>query len=416
MPEVHNDAARAAAAPCTCLVPCAAAIVWGIMMYHRADGQIEIRRVTISDRSAVREFCRFAKRLYRDCPYWVPWFDRALERIIARRHSFFEHSDGECFLVQRTYSRQRRTVGRFALLEPRRFNDYRHKHDARFYFFDLEDDRQVAAAIFDFAAHWARKRGLTRLIGPQGFSGFTGAGILIDGFDQPAAMTMMNYTRPYYRGLIEGAGFGKYKDFVSARIVVDDYTASAKQQRVMELVMKRNRFEVPEFTNKREFRAVAREIGRIYNESWQDHEEFVPLTERELAELVDDLLLVTDPALIKVIRRERDIVGFILGFPDLTPALQKARGRLNPLSLRRILRDKKRTRCFIINGIGILPEYRNQGGTSLLFSTMEKSLRDRGVISIEMTQIAETTALMLAAMRDLGGRVYKTHRVYQREL
>ncbi|TVQ38698.1 MAG: N-acetyltransferase [Spirochaetaceae bacterium] len=385
-------------------------------MKGSSEGQIDIRQVSISERGAVREFCDFPKRLYRNCPCWVPWFDRGLRRIIAAEHPFFEHSDGACFLVRRGSGTGCRTVARFALLEPRRFNQYRSKRDARFYFFDTENDPQVATAVFDFAAQWAHKRGLTRLIGPQGFSGFTGAGILIDGFERPAAMTMMNYTFSYYRPLIEGAGFSKYKDFVSAELIAAQFTPSQKQQRVMELVMKRNRFRVPQFRNRREFRAAAAEIGRIYNQSWEDHDEFVPLTERELKELTDDLLLVTDPGLIKVMRRDDQIVGFILGFPDVTRALQRAGGRLNPLSLCRILRARKRTRTFIINGVGILPEFRNQGGTALLFSTIERSLRERGVLSAEMTQIAETTELMLAAMRDLGGRVYKTHRVYQRAL
>lgn len=397
------------------------------MTHADARTDIKIVPVSVSSPRTLSEFCDFPKRLYRNCPHWVPWFDRGLRRIVERRHSFFEHSDGDCFLVQRSDAAAARTVGRFALLEPRRFNRFRSKRDARFYFFDIENDPGACSAAFAFAAQWAQRRGLTRLIGPQGFSGFTGAGILIHGFDRPAAMTMMNYTFPYYRDLIEAAGFSKYKDFYSAELIAAQFTPSVKQQRVMELVMKRNRFSVPQFHNKREFRAAALEIGRIYNQSWEDHEEFVPLTERELTELVDDLLLVTDPSLIKVMRRdtprdtdgrprEPDVVGFILGFPDLTQALQRAGGRLNPLSLWRILRQKKRTRNFIINGVGILPEYRNQGGTTLLFSTLERSLRRRGVISAEMTQIAETTELMLAAMRDLGGRVYKTHRVYQRLL
>jgi hypothetical protein len=33
-----------------------------------------------------------------------------------------------------------------------------------------------------------------------------------------------------------------------------------------------------------------------------------------------------------------------------------------------------------------------------------------------MTQIADTTSLMLSDMQTLGGTVYKTHRVYKRDL
>ncbi len=361
---------------------------------------------------AEKEFLQLPFTVYKDNPHYVPWFNRTIKKIISKNHPFFEHSEGEFFIAKR----KEETVGRMALLEPKKFNEYQNKRDARFYFFEIKDDLGAARELFTFAEEWAMKRGLDRLIGPQGFSGFTGAGILIDGFDQPAAMTMMNYHLPYYHELLESTGFVKYKDFYSAEIDAKTQMLPQKYKTFAELAKKRGRFTVPEISTKQELHQIAKEVGRLYNESWEDHEEFCPMTQAEMNQLMEELLQITDPSLIKVIRKDEKLVGFVLAFPDLSGALKRANGKINPLILRNLTKEKHRTNKFIINGLGILPKYRKNGGIAILFNEIAKSLREHKVRSAEMTQIAETTDLMVSNIEKLGARIYKTHRVYRKNL
>jgi hypothetical protein len=361
---------------------------------------------------AEKEFLQLPFTVYKDNPHFVPWFNRSIKKIIAKNHPFFEHSEGEFFIARR----EEETVGRIALLEPKKFNDYQHKKDARFYFLETKDDLGAARELFTFAEEWAMKRGLDRLIGPQGFSGFTGAGVLIDGFDQTASMTMMSYHLPYYRELLESVGFEKYKDFYSAEIDAKKQILPQKYKTFAELAKKRGRFSVPELSTKQELQAVAREVGRLYNESWEDHEEFCPMTEAEMNRLMEELLEVTEPSLVKVIRREEELAGFVLAFPDLSAALKRANGKVNPLILRNLMKEKQKATKYLINGLGILPQYQKNGGIAILFNEMAKTLREHEVSTAEMTQIAETTDLMLSNIKKMGARIYKTHRVYQKKL
>jgi len=361
---------------------------------------------------AEKDFLQLPFVVYKDNPHYVPWFNRTLKKIISKNHPFFEHSDGEFFIAKR----EDETVGRIALLEPTKFNQYQNKQDARFYFFEIKDDLGAARELFTFAEEWALQRGLDRLIGPQGFSGFTGAGVLIEGFDETAAMTMMNYHHPYYRELLESVGFEKYKDFYSAEIDAETQILPQKYKTFAELAKKRGRFTVPDLTSKQELHEVAREVGLLYNASWEDHEEFCPMTPAELDQLMEELLQITDPSLIKVIRSGDDLAGFILAFPDLSEALKRANGKINPLILHNITKEKHRTRKFLINGIGILPKYQKNGGIAILFNEIAKSLRTHQVKKAEMTQIAETTDMMVNSIKKLGARIYKTHRVYQKKL
>jgi GNAT superfamily N-acetyltransferase len=333
-----------------------------------------------------------------------------MRRLFARKNPFFRHSDGEFFVAYHGGT----PLGRIGLFENRNFNRYTGNRDARFYFYDAENSQTVADALFDLAENWTRSRGLTRLIGPQGFSSMAGGGILIQGFDQMPAMTMMGYNYPYYQSLLESAGFTKYKDFVSAHLDPRTYRTPEKISRVASIAMKRGGFDLPRIRTRRQMRSLALEIGRLYNESWRDHEEFAPLTEEELLELSSDLMLVTDPKLLQVIRKGDELAGFVLTFPDLTEALIRGKGKLNPLKLWSILREKHRTSRVIINGLGIHPRYRNNGGTAILYHALEKSVRGMGreFVGADLTQVAETTELMLSDLETLGAKIYKRHRVY----
>ena len=359
-----------------------------------------------------KEFIQLPFIVYKNNPHFVPWFNRSLKQIIAGRHPYFNHSQGEFFIARR----DKETVARIALLEPKKFNDYQGKKDARFYFFETKDDLRAVSELFSFAEDWARKRKLNRITGPQGFSGFTGAGILVDGFDETAAMTMMNYHLPYYRELIEGVGFEKYKDFFSAEINAELQCLPQKYRIFADLAMKRGRFHTPELKSKKELQVIAREIGELYNNSFGDREEFCPMTRAEIDFMMDDLITATDPSLVKILRHGEELAGFILAFPDISESMKQAEGRLTPLTIRSMMKEKKRTTRFLINGIGILPKYQKSGGIAILFNEITKALRANNVSRAEMTQIAETTDLMISSIRKLDARIYKTHRVYEKHL
>ncbi len=47
---------------------------------------------------------------------------------------------------------------------------------------------------------------------------------------------------------------------------------------------------------------------------------------------------------------------------------------------------------------------------------LEKIASSRQFLSVGAVQIAETIEIMLANLRTLGSRIYKVHRIYQRDL
>ena len=75
----------------------------------------------------------------------------------------------------------------------------------------------------------------------------------------------------------------------------------------------------------------------------------------------------------------------------------------------------RRTKWVAMNGAGILPEFQGRGGNALLYSEMEKTVSEFGFEHADLTQVAETAVQMRSDLVNLGGKLYKTHRVYGKE-
>lgn len=376
---------------------------------------IEILRIAKDDRQHVKQFVEFPYRFYRTCPQWVPpLFTDAYLPLNPKKHPFYEHSQAEFFLAVQ----DEEVVGRIAALENKPFNQYHGLRDAEFYFFDSVDNPAVAAALFGAVFDWARERGLDRVLGPKGMSAFDGYGILVDGFAHRQMMTMMNYNYPYYSGLVEGQGFEKEVDFVSCFLEAERFRMPERVARIARRVIERGTLEVKTFATKSELRKWAPRIGAAYNRAFVSNWEYYPLTQREIDFVMDNIALVADHRLIKIITAGDEVVGFLFCFPDVSAGLQRARGRLLPLGLFHLLREMRRARIVAGNGMGILPQYQGHGGNALLYYEMGKTVLGPHYRFefAEMTQVAETAVQMRADLKNLDGVEYKTHRVYRKVL
>jgi hypothetical protein len=80
--------------------------------------------------------------------------------------------------------------------------------------------------------------------------------------------------------------------------------------RIVERVKSRNNLDVHRFESKKELKAWAPKIGKLYNDSFVNNWEYYPLTDREIQFLLENILLVADPRLIKIITHKDDAIVF----------------------------------------------------------------------------------------------------------
>ena len=148
-------------------------------------------QIDLSNKEQVRDFLSLPFSIYRDIPQWVPPLQMDEKaRLDPGRFPYYKHSQA-CFLL--AYQRSdpadegSRPVGRLAVLDNRRYNEFNHESTAFFYLFECEDNPSAAAGLFEAGFAWARSRGLTRILGPKGFTPLDGFGLLVKGFEHRPA-------------------------------------------------------------------------------------------------------------------------------------------------------------------------------------------------------------------------------------
>lgn len=375
---------------------------------------LQIEMIDTRNKGQVRQFVKFHYDLYKNCPQWVPPFISDVEMMLNReKHPFHEHSDADFFIAKRGDQ----VVGRIAVIENKPYNQVHDTHQAAFYLFDAINDQEVANALFDRACEWAHQRGLNKIVGPKGFSPFDGYGIQIEGNDRRQMMNMMNYNFAYYQTLVETYGCDKEVDFVSCYVARDIFQLPEKIHTLVERVKERNSFEIKRFKSKKELIDWSWRIGEAYNKTFVNNWEYYPLSHNEIKFVADTLVAVADPRLIKIITRKEEVVGFLLGFYDISAAMQRHGGHLYPWAIADLLLDMKRTEWISLNGVGVLPQYHGRGGNYLLMEEMVQTIQEfKQFRHAELTQVAETAVQMRRDLENVGGKAYKNHRVFRKAI
>jgi hypothetical protein len=374
---------------------------------------VQIIKLDTSRARDARRFVQFPFDLYRDAANWVPPLGSdARKQVDPRRNPFFMHSEADFFLAQQGNE----VVGRVVVMENRNYNNYHKTRYGFFFLFETIDDQSVADALYGTAFDWCRARGLTKIIGPKGFTVFEGMGILIDGFEHlPAMGVPWNY--PYYGRLTENAGLEKELDFTSYYVHIPDFEMPERMARLVERVEQRRGLRARAFQTKAEVRDSVMEIVDTYNSVFTDNWEYVPVTREEAESVAAQMLQIARPDLVKLIlNREDQMVGFLLAFINIGRALQRCKGRLFPFGWFHVLRELRRSEYLDVNGIGILEQYRGLGGNIIMFNELYKSLGHEQFEHADFTQMADFVVRMLSDASTLGGKPYKVHRVYRKAL
>ncbi len=378
----------------------------------------DLRIVPVTTEQQRRTFASFPWRLYRNDPNWVPYIlsDR-LKLLNPARHPFWEHAEGQLFLAMRGQE----VVGTISAHINRRHNEV-HKDKVGFFgFFEVVDDRAVAEALLVQAAAWLRARGMDAIRGPENPSQNEESGLLIDGFDLPPVV-MMTYNPRYYQALLEQAGFQKAQDLFAWDILTNifDYDVQnlpRKFVRVADEARKRPNLVLRKMDMKN-FDHEVELAKQVYNAAWEQNWGFVSMTDREFEQLGEELKFIIDPDLVYLAEVDGKVAGFSLGVPDANQALLKARPQPNtwsfPWTVVKLLWHKRKINSFRLVAMGVVPDYRTLGIDALFYVETARQAFQKGYQRCEMSWILESNDMMNRIIERLGGKVYKTYRIYQK--
>jgi hypothetical protein len=373
---------------------------------------MRIRKIDTDNRSDIRKFIRFPLQLYKGNPYFCPALESEARFPLERgKHPFYQHSAADFFLAES----EGQVLGRIAAVHNTRHNEYRNVKTAFFWAFDVVDDFQAAEKLFEAVFDWAQARDRETVLGPRGLTGSDGAGVLVEGFDQRAVMGIP-YNFPYYDDFISRLGFQKLTDHISGY-------ASARTElppRLFEIAEKieaRRGYRVRDFATKDEMKAWAPRVLAVHEAAFAGTHEWHPDTPEEMQLVVDGLLSIADPRLIKLVTKGDEVIGFGFCYPDLSDGLRKSKGRLFPFGWWHLQREYKKSKWLLANGVGVLPAYQNLGGNALLYTKLWTAVQALGRFEhVDVVQVNETNFKSRSDMESLGVQWVKTHRSYTRQL
>jgi GNAT superfamily N-acetyltransferase len=353
----------------------------------------------------MREFIRFPWRVYAGDSHWVPPLLFERKRFFDPRHNpFFKHTQVAYFIARRDSE----PCGTIAAAIDHNYVQFQKEEAGLFGFFEVLRDEEAAARLFDTARDWVRQRGMRILRGPFSFSTNQEIGLLIDNFDDdPVVLT--TYNPPYYQELVEGYGFVKAKDLYAYWLDAGPLPEGIRQ--AAERVRQRATVRIRRM-DLRDFQTEAMRVREIYNQAWSHNWGFVPLTEEEIQEIARGLKLIVDPDLCLFAELDGKLVGFTVCIPDINRAIKRLNGRLLPFGWLKFLLAKRKLNFVRIFTLGVLPENHPVGVGALLYQHVWETGLRKGYVAGEMSLILEDNGPMNAAMQMMGGRIYKTWRIY----
>ena len=380
---------------------------------------MNILQLDLNNKRQVDDFLHLPFSIYKDIPQWVPplQMDERL-RLNPKLFPFYGHSYASFFLAyQRSGPVDEGThpVGRLAVLDNSRYNEFNKTKTAFFYMFECENNIEAATALFNAGFDWARSRGLDTIIGPKGFTPLDGFGLLVKGFEHRPAFGLP-YNPSYYVDLIEAQGFVKDGESVSGYLGTD-IQFPPRIHKLAERLAQRRGLHIARCNTRADLRALVPHLKDLYNNSLGGTSGTTPITDEEVDAMANQMIWLADPKLMKMVMKDDKVVGFMMAYPDVSAALQKTRGRLFPFGWLTLLLELRRTQWININGAGLLPEYRGSGGTAILYSEMFKSVSENPRYKhADVVQIGVENENMQREMENFGVDFYKMHRTYIKEL
>ncbi len=379
----------------------------------RETAAVEVRPV--ASRRDLKAFVELPFAIYADDPAWVPPLLVEQRHNFSPKSAFFQHAQVRLFVAYR----DGQPVGRIAAqIDDLRTERYR---DATGHFGVLEaiDDPAVFAALLGAAEEWLRAQGMRRVIGPFNLSINGDIGILLDGFEHPPVF-LTGHGRRYYDPRVQALGYHKAKDVVAYHLD----TAGTPPKTMVEAGRRAReaaRVRIRPLDKSR-IAAETQTISDVFCDAWADNWGFVPFTQAEFAELASALKYLVPNDFVQFAEVDGETAAMLVIVPNLNELIGDLRGRLLPFGWAKLLWRLKmqRPHSARVALMGVRQKFHTSSlAMALVFGLIEAvrlSPAVEGLEFIEMGWVLEDNFPLLRVMRLLGGRQYKTYRVYEKLL
>lgn len=364
-----------------------------------------------------KEFIRAADAAYKDDPHYITPLDFEVgARIDTKSNPVLKSAEHQLWIARKDGV----PVGRVSAIVNPLFIDRYQEQTGHFGFLDAIDDPEIFTALLSTAEDWLRAKGMTKVAGPFSFSVNEECGILINGFDTPP-FVMMPHGRPWFSKYTEAAGYTKAQDMHALKYLNDKQFIPERRQQFIEKAVSNPKVEIRNIDFKNFVDEIKILVG-IFNNAWADNWGFVPFTTEQAEHMAKELrpIITKENVVFCYVDGEPAAMGLVL--PNINQAISDFKGKLFPLNWIKLLWRLK------VEGLstarmplmGIVKKYQGKPlGAAFAYKIIDmvnSANIDSGVNQSELSWILESNPAMLNMLTEMGGEIYKTYRIYEKEL
>lgn len=330
------------------------------------------------------------------------------------KNPYFRHAEGRYWLARR----DGKVVGRISAQIDRVYLERYNDATGHFGMIDAVDDPEVFAALFAAAEQWLARHGMKRAAGPFNLSVNEELGVMVDGFDQ-RSMLMMGYNPPYVGPRVSECGYRPIKDLIAYDYDITNAPQTIGRRLVERYAKGRVRLRKVDM---RRFDEEVRTLLDIFNDAWQDNWGFVPLTEDEVRMAASTMKPLVVPDLVWFAELDGVPTAMILALPNLNEAIADLRGKLLPFGWAKLLWQLKvrglKTARVPLMGVRMALRGTPLGAAlaMMVIDELRANGKRLGIEFAELGWILENNTVVRRIIEQVGGRAYKTYRLYEKSL
>ena len=370
---------------------------------------------TVTTKSELKTFVRFANKMYKGNKYYVPSMPMDdLETFDRNKNAAFEFSEAEFYLAYK----DGKPVGRVAAIVNNKANQAWSVKQVRFGWFDFIDDQEVSKALLDAVIAFGKSKGMNQIAGPLGFTDFDPEGMLVDGFDRICTMALF-HNHPYYPEHMKKHGYVKETGWLEYRLTIPAEVPD-RLKKLSQVVLERYNLKLVKKTKAQVKREnYGQKIFELINQTYCGLYGFSLLSPKQIDQFVDTYLGVINMNLLAFVEnQEGELIGAAITMPSIAKALQKCNGEILPFGWWHLLKAMywKPTDTLELLLIGVRPDYQNKAINSVLCVDIMENCHKMGFRYAETNANLEDNIKIQAMWEPFEKEQHKKRWVFGKEI
>lgn len=359
----------------------------------------------VENNRLIKKFIDLPYAIYKNNPLWVPPLKSMIKRVI-KKGSTVMNAGREFYLV----FDNEKPVARMGIYINK--NVLSHGNNVGFFtLFESFDDQTAVNLMVEKADSWFAKKDIGAYIGPESpTNGDDYKGMLIKNFEDPPYI-YLNYNPPYYRKLIENAGF-KTKTHLACFKYDLRGEFPEKKVRLINKAMKRYKIRVVSPIAK-DLNKIARDMRQVMENSIPDEWVGVrPPTQEQMLGIVKEMKRFADPELVAIAYKEDQPIGFSVAIPNYNPLFEKMKGNLLPFGWLIFLAGKKKIKRLRSITVFVDKAFQGKGVSFAMHYHIGRNAKNKGYIEAEGGIVGFENRKSFQDAIGVGGELYKEYMTF----